>query len=430
MARPRVVALAAVEVSEEDTVVIWAATEFWTVDPDLPNATVTIYRYDLQYDPDQILTPTSPELSVAWIELPALIADPTNMDHNELSLFSLAAMPNPTASSALEFLIFAGTDRGIHKFDNGWVLQELEQRIIFDLHLTTNDSPKLLAATSLRLRELDPSTLEGPARSTGDESLTIATYGDQFWVGTAFDGIYHCNVGSNCSPDNTPELGKPVHSLWVTPQTEGSSTWIQYAGTNDGIYRRIGGGPWQDFNQTSGAGGETLAHTSVSALRQVDDYLFAGTAQRGLWRRNVGNTAPTNWVRLTQGLPRLGRLVDAYVPSNASSWAKSDFAVGALAADGLSTHTLYTPTANFGTLAFTVQEGANAVKLGLFYIAPYVDLDDANLAGLQTRTLTNGVMNEVVEVGFYILVVNASAQIDYEIGVELTVSSAGDDVDV
>jgi hypothetical protein len=240
--------------------------------------------------------------------------------------------------------------------------------------------------------------------------LTLTVVADpagqgHLWAGTAFEGVYHFDPSNGqWEPYGTID-SRPVYCLLVEKKQD--TEWVLYAGTNNGVYHRIGDGEWEEFNETSDPDAEAIEGTSVVALRRVhvddaEDRLLAGTAQRGLWGRTP------QWTRLTNGLSHIGRLTDAKADS--CNWSHT-FPEGV----GVGTYVLYIPYDDCDKLSF---DAPNSVELELHYVAPYIDLGEDYGAGLQTRTLDNGnKMVEKVNQGFYLL--TAKSDTDYEITVTL-----------
>jgi hypothetical protein len=201
--------------------------------------------------------------------------------------------------------------------------------------------------------------------------------------------------------------------------------WDLYAGTNSGVYHREEGGNWEALGDVADPGAETIEGTTVVTLCCAsEDRLLAGTAQRGLWRRN------TQWTRLSNGLPRIGRLIDATTPTHTCDWS-AKFA-NDLPESGVGTYVLHVSNGDCSSLSFKVEKGN--VDLALYYVSPYTSAGDELWAGLQNRQLTksmvrsspfsipeeNWTMEEEVQRGFYLLTVGADGQsTSYSIAVQL-----------
>jgi hypothetical protein len=404
------VALAALENGIK--ALIWAASEEWS--PAGGGATLTgkIYQYELELDSN-----VNPVTDDSWSELDDL--------PEKVNILSLAGMEKPGGDD--EFWLFAGTERGLYRYDGSWTLVETmaKDRQVFDLAITLvpangQPMPRLLVATQSGVYVLDPDSLERDpdlekSRPT-NYALTVAADGTpgHLWAGTAFDGIYHFDpADKRWKEDSTIEDERPVYRLLVE-QAGAQQTF--YAGTNGGVYRRRGGGDWEAYNDTSHPNGEAIQSTSAMALSRVGNRLLAGTAQRGAWRRNVSDGG--GWGRLTEGLPRIGRLADARVPPGTCNWSLPNPFERSLPDNGVGTHVLYIPNDDCNQLSF---DTADNVELSLYYVAPYINIDQGYVAGLQIRTLDgDGNMEEPVMGGFYLLAVRATNAVSYQVGVTLS----------
>jgi len=404
-----VVALAAAKVSETKAI-IWAASEHRVKvededDGDNVISTARVYRYDLEVDSSGGGINTGDP----WQKL-------KDLPDKKVNVLSLAAAKKPNGT-ADECWLFAGTEKGLYKYDGHWdsVPSVPLRRQVFDLAITTvktvNDESalRLLVATHHYLYVLDLTSLARDSELKADYVLTVAAGDGQghIWAGTAFEGIYHFDPNNGEWEQDSTIDSRPVHCLLV-------KQGVSYAGTNDGVYRRVEGEGWEPFNDTSHQNAEAIEATSVVALSRAKDRLLAGTAQRGLWGRESAN----EWVRLTEGLPRIGRLTDATAPSDTCDWSH-EFTNDDLPKDGVGTHVFYVPNSDCGSLSVKVEEG-NVVEPALYYVAPHINLGEDYGAGLQTRTLDNtGKMVETAQQGFYLLAVTAKSKTDYEITVTL-----------
>jgi hypothetical protein len=390
-----VVALAVVKVSAAKAI-IWAAGEHWAGDGGNVTPTAKIYRYELEVDGAS----GGIKAGEAWEELDDLPV--------KVNVLSLAAMKDSSSANE-ECWLFAGTERGLYKYDDSWHAGPnfLRNRPIFDLAASESPSRRLAVATNNGAFVLDPTDMGrdyayNPGRPT---DLTLSVVADSegeghIWAGTPFAGIYHFVPNVGWQHDDTIE--RPVCHLWVEKQ---GTEWVQYAGTNNGVYRHTGSGNWEEFNQVASPSAESIEGTSVVALCRVADRLLAGTAQRGLW----GRRPAAQWVRLTDGLPRIGRLTDATVPTDTCAW--SEEFTNDLPQDGVGTHVLYVPRGDCSSLSFTVEDGD--VDLALYHVSPCTNPDQDLWAGLQDRQLaksgTSWTMSGRVQRGFYLLAVMAGA---------------------
>lgn len=384
-----VAALAVAKISETKAVV-WAAGERRTESQSSSTPTAKIYHYDLEVN-------TSGDIDTdnAWVELEDL--------PEKLDVLSLTAIKDPNGANDKCWL-FAGTERGLYKYDGNWHKKLHFPYPIFGLEIKEQPSQCLLVASEDGPSILDPATMDpitkyNPGRPH-DLTLTVVTGpagGDQLWAGTAYAGVFEFDPNEKkWNQDKT--MNRPVFRLLAEKQ---NAEWVLYAGTNNGVYTRTGDGDWNELNQVSSSSAEAIERTSVTSLCRVQDKLFAGTAQRGLWRRKV------NWTRLVNGLPRLGRLIDAAAPTNTCNWSHPF--TNDLPEHGVDTHVLYVPRSDCNTLSFTIEDGD--VELALFYVSPYTDIDNGLWAGLQSRQLdANGGMVGQVQHGFYLLATTAGDQ--------------------
>ena len=395
-----VVALAAAKVSETKAI-IWAASEQWVKEDGEVTLTGKVYWYQLKLDSAN----GTINRNDSWNELDGL--------PKKVNVLSLAAMKKPNGTDD-ECWLFVGTESGLYKYDNN--RQDgppiLPTRPIYGLAIREQPSQRLLVATKGAF-VYDPTNMERDSKymkkQPTDWTLTmVADPGseDHLWAGTV-NGIYHFNPNNGEWEKDSAIDSRPVYCLLV--EQEGTER-IFYAGTNDGVYRREGGN-WEPFNDTSHQNVEAIKATSVVALSRVKDRLLAGTAQRGLWGRESAN----GWGRLTEGLPRIGRLTDATADTCNWSHKFQDH----LPKGGVGTHVFYVPNGDCGSLS--LEKEGDVEEPALYYVAPYINLGEDYGAGLQTRTLDNsGKMVETVQQGFYLLAVKAESETSYEIDVTLT----------
>jgi hypothetical protein len=252
------------------------------------------------------------------------------------------------------------------------------------------------------------------------------TLANQVIIGTAFEGIYRLDVTTTgLTQDKT--LNRPVFSLWAGLETVlGAQQPVIYAGTNDGVYRRVAVGAWSSLNPPTGAStAESPANTTVVALTHTGNHLVAATTERGLW---AYETSTDTWVRCTTGLPRTGRLTDLPVPTSVSGWSDVLSAPAALDAGASASHVFYLPMgANNQRLRFTPNT-AN-LSLALYFVSPYTDtaLAVMNWAGIQPLNLqaVGGIARRTttrINEGFYVLVVQALAlQVNYQVNLSVEV---------
>jgi hypothetical protein len=396
-----VVALAAAKVSETKAI-IWAASEQWVKEDGEATLTSKVYWYQLELDSANRTINTDH----SWSELESL---PNN---KKVNVLSLAAMKKPNGTDD-ECWLFVGTESGLYKYDNSWHYgpPSLSLRPIYGLAIREQPSQRLLVATKIGPFVLDPTNMDRDSKyeekRPTDWTLTmVADPGgeDHLWAGTAFNGIYHFNPNNGEWEQDSTIDSRPVHCLLV-------EQGVSYAGTNDGVYRRLEGEGWEPFNDTSHQNTEAIEATSVVALSRAKDRLLAGTAQRGLWGRESAN----GWGRLTEGLPRIGRLTDATADTCNWSHKFQDH----LPKGSVGTHVFYVPNDDCGSLS--LEKEGDVKEPALYYVAPYINLGEDYGAGLQIRTLDNsGKMVETVQQGFYLLAVKAESETSYEIDVTLT----------
>jgi hypothetical protein len=278
--------------------------------------------------------------------------------------------------------------------------------MVFDLAIQQTPTQRsLVTASQAGVHVLKPDTMEPETAYDANRPihLTLSVAVDpggkgHLWAGTAFEGVYHYDPEAGTwALDASP--GGPVFSLWI----EGADApWTRFAGTNDGVYQDTGTGAWQAMNETASTASVAIQNTSVGALCRVSDRLLAGTAQRGLWGRDAAV-----WTRLSEGLPPLGRLIDAAVPVGDCAWS--------MAFDGpqqegeVDTYVLYLPENECDELRF--ERTLGAVELAVYYVSGYTDVAQGRWAGLQQRAL------EIAEPisGFYLLTVTALSDTQYEV---------------
>lgn len=422
-----VVGLVAVEAEKDQNglvtkAIIWAVSEHWADVDNNPTPRAKVHRYELTTG-----TLTNPTAWDEWATLP-----------DKLNVLSLAAMKD---DSGIEW-VFAGTEKGIYSSSGGnwqktptWIYGQV-------FSLTIRNQPAqpqrfLLAATGDGPFVLIPDTMTEDQRYIDsrllDYFLTLTMTADpegegHLWASVAEQGtykLYHfdLNAASPKWEEDDDQIGRPVYCLLVEKK---DGNGVHYAGTNNGVYRREGNENWQSFNQPVNPTSERIDRTTVVALCRAGNRLLAGTAQRGLWWCKPDEAQP-RWTRSTAGLGRIGRLADARVPTDASTWSGYFTNYKPLPGEGVGTHVLYVPHGEFNSLSFTV-EGEEAVNLALYYVAPHTNPSQGYAAGLQTRKLLesggtqDGVMTmqEEIKPGYYILAVKAKQAIsNYQIKVQL-----------
>jgi hypothetical protein len=166
------------------------------------------------------------------------------------------------------------------------------------------------------------------------------------------------------------------------------------------------------MNNSTGPQTATIEGTVITAMCWAGGRLMVGTAQRGIWIHQNGG-----WERLTNGLPRISQATDLTASAGVSF---SDD----LSANGVATHLFYVGRDNAQSLSCTAQPGS--VGLALFYVAPYTDIAQGHMAGLQDRgqvspaggATTSLLLNAPLPSGFYLLTVTGQGH--YQIDVSLT----------
>ena len=236
------------------------------------------------------------------------------------------------------------------------------------------------------------------------------------WIGSAFEGLYRLDVASQQLVQDS-SLGRPIFSIWAGLEPDnGGQRHVTYAGTNDGVYRRINGGGWHNLHTSVAAGvpdQESLVNTTVIALEKVDGKLLAATTQRGLWAFDPAS----GWTRLTVGLPRTGRLVDIPGPASLAGWTAQFSSSNALSLGDSASHVIYLPVGS-PIQRLDLTRNTPDVSVTLYHVAPFTSLRAFQWAGLQELELTllppginsfraSGPIHE----GFYVLVVRAETDI-------------------
>jgi hypothetical protein len=418
-----VVAVATLEAGQNH-VIIWAATEAQAGQAGQPPQQL-VYRYDLMTN-----AAGAPVTGGTWSALPPLGIKA-----------GILAMTGMTSADGTPWL-FVGTEGGIYKFDGtGWPAPAAAGQLpapnwdanmpmpVFDLAaVTLAGSHKLLAATNdgPRVLKINEPTTNTAAALTLDQAfmfpkwlldldlfptlaLTIGTDGagqGHLFAGTSDRGLYHWDPvlpapGWTRMPTagmvpGDPTKARPIFCVLPTWLTNGG--WEITVGTDNGVYRKTGNGGWTSANSA-----ESVENTSVVAMCQAGTTLLAGTGQHGLWRQEQTG----QWLRVTQGLPRLGRLNDALINGRFT---------GVLVGQDTGTHVLLvSQTQPALSLETEVDAGGSVDQLKLFYVAPYVDLTQGHLAGLQAVTLTPAGSTKhtapgAIKPGFYLVVVRAGAQ--------------------
>ncbi|MEM7539785.1 MAG: hypothetical protein AAF639_46950 [Chloroflexota bacterium] len=406
-----VVALAIVQTSANEAT-LWIGAEEW-IETDVGMILAgKVYQYELSFD----ASTGSIDASQFWEKL---------ISSEEMKTFSILSMTaaKKTNDSDVALLLFVGTEKGVYQYDattRTW-LRFVKKQIAFDVDVFPIQSmPHLLVATHKWIRLIAFSKKAKPRHIINYVlTTTINSAQDTVWAGSAFDNVQQFDIATMswqtyADVHEIAPLHRPIYCLYQRVEQEQQ---VLYAGTNDGIYRSIDGQSWTSFNAVSPQS-ESLAETIVVALTEVNDMLIAGTAQRGLWRHEAGGSG---WVRVSQGLARIGRLVDAQAPrnpmENGAEWVTP--LTNALAANGIGTHILHIPRENFTSLSFDLHANAD-VTLSLYYASPHIDLTQGNAAGLQWRPLVNqSIEEEPLKSGFYLVVVKAQQSTEYEISATL-----------
>lgn len=327
-----------------------------------------VYRYDLQFANGVMA------LDANWAQLPSAGQLPGSLATS--GILALAAMPQPGNNARI--WVFAGAERGVYKHDGaGWVeiANVSANAAVRNLALLTAGGVRLLlaagqqgtfaidAATLARRPDLEAGL---PLRET--LAIAIAQVGgaDAAWAGTWDGQVVHFNPQQAAWTNHSTLPGRrPAYCL--LPDITGGQA-VLYAGTSDGVWRfpdDQGGARWQ---QIAGANDANFAGCATIALASTGQRLFAGTLQRGLWRR--ARVPGAMWERLASGLPRIGRLADAEVPGAGGQIAFAR--TTPLARGGSATHVLELATPRV-SLHATLQTDALAT-LTVFYAAPYIDL--------------------------------------------------------
>lgn len=220
------------------------------------------------------------------------------------------------------------------------------------------------------------------------------------WAGTAFDGIFHFDPTlHDWLPNDFSTVDSPVYDL--LPEKDGPG-WTLYAGTGKGVWQQTNGAVWNAYNTTGAAAAEQIEGTSVVSLCRTDQHIFAGTAQRGIWRNDADV-----WKRSITGLPRIGRLVDAVASTAAQTFTQH------LPPFGVGMHVIYVPQ-HLNSLSFMLD--TQHAKLALYFVPPQIDPNSGRGAGLKDLQLGNGLINGI-EAGFYVLSVtsNTNTGLDYTV---------------
>jgi hypothetical protein len=325
-----------------------------------------VYQYMLQFANGTIT------LDSSWSQLPSAGQLPGSLATS--GILTLAAMPQPSNNARI--WVFAGAERGVYKHDGaGWVeiANVSANAAIRNLALLTPGGvPILLAAGQQGTFAIDAATLARrpdleaglPTRETLAVAVAPAGGSNEAWAGTWDGQVVRFNPQQAVWANHSMLPGRrPVYCL--LPETAGGQV-VLYAGTSDSVWRfpdDQGAARWQ---QIAGTNDANFVGCATIALASAGQRLFAGTLQRGLWRRAPGAV----WERLANGLPRIGRLGDA---ETSGAGGQIAFARNTPLAKGrTATHVLDLSTTRV-SLNATLQTDALAT-LTVFYAAPYTDL--------------------------------------------------------
>lgn len=401
------VALASVDLGPAG-VMLFAGGEVWTGNPPKPTNRVSSYT----------LGAGALNTTNAWQTLPAL-------PNSALGVLCLLALP----AAAGSYWLFVGTEKGLLRFRSDTSQWQTVNAVtvteaVFDLALAGNP-PSLVVCSSGGSYVVDTQTLTRLLKVTANYEMAGVIDGGLATgvvIGSAFAGVHRLDVATLSSTPATALPGNlPVFSLWAGSEiVQGVQQAVLYAGTNDGVYRKLGNANWETLNPGPGAlPAESPENTTVVDLARVGSRLLAATTERGLW---AWEPATESWTRITSGLPRTGRLTDVPVPANLNGWSATLASPAALAAGTVASHVLYLPagTAN-QRLRFTPD--TPNVSLSAYHAASHVELLAGNWAGLQPIPLQpmGGMAQQAdtdIREGFYVLLVAAhTGNLNYQVAV-------------
>jgi hypothetical protein len=161
-------------------------------------------------------------------------------------------------------------------------------------------------------------------------------------------------------------LGKSVRDIVKVPGTNGASA-VLYAGTTTGVFRSSDGGLlWSKPGDFTGDMITTLA-VHPASTGGVNDVIYAGTEDSGVWVSTNSGAAWTNYPGgMGKGLSASTPLADLH---NTGNGVMSEVTVGAAAVSEYWTVTCITPVADGGTFSVTgTVSGAQAnATVGVLY---------------------------------------------------------------
>ncbi len=362
---------------------IWIAGETWSTGaaPLQP-----VFSYELDFDN----AGAAINFDDPWQVLPPL-ATPA-------AIRCLAATPINPGVPGGKLWLFVGTEEGVYKYDGAkWpatpnIASAARAFAVQDLAVIAQGGRRLLIAATASTLDVhlvvetaqsadnDGTAFQRLKREPGSAGLCLASDaapGSQVatavWAGVIDNGVFRCDPAAAAPAFVQIGGAWPVASLPVilaldSENNAGQLTLI--AGTNRGLFRKIGAGNWQQINLQP----VELSNTAIISLCRVGGGWLLGTAQRGLWLCTDLETGAAT--RVVSGVARLGVVLPAGPGCN--GFDGQPLAAGAVA---VQVAPVLTSPAQAVTLAVQARPGDVIASVDLFRAS--VNLAVGSAAGVQ-----------------------------------------------
>jgi len=180
--------------------------------------------------------------------------------------------------------VYVGTDRALNVREEGkWTVLDRYQQVLHNEELLYADGKSLFALARVMfggVLRFDGTKwtifTRGPGTGSMNNATSLVTRGEEVFVGTTNNGMYHFDGGKWTV--HGPETGLPA--VWVTSLAVGTEgVWV---GTNNGLVL-FEGGKFRKFTVENG-----LPSNKIAVLRVLRDKLFVGTMDGGVSVRSRG----------------------------------------------------------------------------------------------------------------------------------------------
>jgi len=174
--------------------------------------------------------------------------------------------------------VYVATDRALNVREGGkWTALDRFQQVLHNEELLYSDGKSLYALARvmfggvLRYDGANWSVVtRGPGTGLMNNATSLVTRGEEIFIGTTNNGLYHFN-GKKWTVHG-PETGLPA--VWVTSLAASSEgVWV---GTGNGLIL-FEGGKFRKFTVENG-----LPSNKMSVLKVLNDKLFIGTMDGGV----------------------------------------------------------------------------------------------------------------------------------------------------